>query len=32
MRDEMFIKVEYFKPLIASDLNECYNLIIQNKL
>jgi len=32
MRDEMFIPVEYFKPLIASDLNECYNLIIQNKL
>lgn len=27
MRHEMFIPVEYFKPLIASDLNECFTFI-----
>ncbi len=29
MRAEMFIPVEYFKPLIARDLVECYNFIQQ---
>lgn len=32
MREEMFIPVEYFKPQIANNLTECYNLIQQNKL
>ena len=28
MRAEMFIPIEYFKPLIANDLEECLKLII----
>jgi hypothetical protein len=32
MRNEMFIPVENSKPLIANNLNECYDFIQQNKL
>jgi uncharacterized protein (TIGR00730 family) len=32
MRNEMFIPVENFKPLIANNLNECCDFIQQNKL
>ncbi len=30
MRVEMFIPVEYFKPLIANDLEECYTFIVNS--
>jgi len=32
MRTEMFIPVEYFKPVIAADLGECYSFIQHKKL
>jgi uncharacterized protein (TIGR00730 family) len=32
MRAEMFIPVEYFKPMIANNLIECYSFIQHNKL
>lgn len=32
MRAEMFIPVEYFKPMITNNLIECYSFIQHNKL
>jgi len=31
MRAEMFIPVEYFKPLIAKDLEECFKFILKTE-